>query len=128
MESSLKRTESNEPKLAVSHHESHADEEHVTHNHHHQDAALKVLGDGSGRVYMTDEQSEIVRRKIDRRILPILMWIYFLQILDKVSRLLGWLVITGGIQVNTVMTRVSPSPPSSPASVTVQHSVFKLKQ
>jgi MFS family permease len=82
---SVKRTDSNEPKLAVSHHESHADDEPHTHNkhHHHQDAALKVLGDGSGRVHMTDEQSEIVRRKIDRRILPILMWIYFLQILDK---------------------------------------------
>ncbi|KAI5451305.1 hypothetical protein NCC49_001900 [Naganishia albida] len=49
----------------------------------------QVMG-GSGlkhmkdeRVVMTDQQSRLVRRKIDRNILPILVWVYFLQILDK---------------------------------------------
>ena len=32
---------------------------------------------------MTDEQSRLVCRKIDRVILPVLAWVYFLQILDK---------------------------------------------
>ncbi|KAL7416388.1 allantoate permease-like protein [Mrakia frigida] len=35
------------------------------------------------RVFLTDEQSRQVCRKIDKVILPLLMWVYFLQILDK---------------------------------------------
>ncbi len=87
----------------------HVDAEYHHHHHHHHhhevkgDAALKILGDAHRRVQMTDEQvssialdnflslfihipynhaaqSEIVKRKIDRRILPILMWVYFLQV------------------------------------------------
>jgi predicted MFS family arabinose efflux permease len=90
--SSLTRTESveHDKKMAVSHHEADNSEhahaaagESHGHGHGHGDAALRVLGDGHQRVHMNDEQSEIVRRKIDRRILPLLCWIYFLQILDK---------------------------------------------
>ncbi|KAJ9099725.1 hypothetical protein QFC20_005603 [Naganishia adeliensis] len=45
------------------------------------DAALEILH--GERVEMTDEQSRLICRKIDRVILPILAWVYFLQILDK---------------------------------------------
>ncbi|TXT07424.1 hypothetical protein VHUM_03144 [Vanrija humicola] len=50
--------------------------------HHKHDKALDALGE-AGRVDMTDEQSRAVCRKIDKHILPPLMWVYFLQILDK---------------------------------------------
>ncbi|KAL7410774.1 major facilitator superfamily domain-containing protein [Mrakia frigida] len=45
------------------------------------------------RVFMTDEQSRLVCRKIDRVILPVLVWVYFLQILDK--SVLGYGAIFG---------------------------------
>lgn len=49
------------------------DEKHLpVDGHHKHDAAIDVLG--GGRVIMTDDQSEIVKRKIDKRVLPILMW------------------------------------------------------
>ncbi|KAJ9113007.1 hypothetical protein QFC22_006103 [Naganishia vaughanmartiniae] len=45
------------------------------------DAAMEILH--GERVEMTDEQSRMICRKIDKVILPILAWVYFLQILDK---------------------------------------------
>ncbi|RSH89802.1 hypothetical protein EHS25_001788 [Saitozyma podzolica] len=54
--------------------------EHRQHGHR-KDAALELLG--NDRVEMTDEQSSLVARKVDRFILPPLCWVYFLQILDK---------------------------------------------
>ncbi|KAL7414559.1 major facilitator superfamily domain-containing protein [Mrakia frigida] len=45
------------------------------------------------RIFLTDEQSRQVCRKIDRVILPVLAWVYFLQILDK--SVLGYGAIFG---------------------------------
>ncbi|CED83117.1 Permease of the major facilitator superfamily [Phaffia rhodozyma] len=42
-----------------------------------------VPGFSAGSIPMTNEQSSLVRRKIDKVILPLLIWVYFLQILDK---------------------------------------------
>ncbi|WVQ69233.1 uncharacterized protein L199_007450 [Kwoniella botswanensis] len=47
----------------------------------HGDHALKYLGDE--RVEVTEEDNVRIRRKTDKRILSILIWVYFLQILDK---------------------------------------------
>ncbi|ORY23616.1 major facilitator superfamily domain-containing protein [Naematelia encephala] len=47
----------------------------------HGDHALKVLGDE--RVELTEEDNARIRRKTDKRILTILIWVYFLQTLDK---------------------------------------------
>jgi hypothetical protein len=105
MDDGLPRVDTQEKKLSFSHHEvQHVDAAHPNCDGHKGDAALKVLRDGE-RVHMTEEQvsvaghaavggwtdksvcpsrqSEIVRRKIDRRILPILVWMYMLQKLDK---------------------------------------------
>lgn len=43
------------------------------HRHHKHDKALDALG-ADGRVPMTDEESRMVCRKIDKHIMPILMW------------------------------------------------------
>ncbi|KAL6246167.1 hypothetical protein RBB50_007320 [Rhinocladiella similis] len=47
----------------------------------HGDRALSIVG--TGRVELTDEDNKRIRRKTDKRILMILVWVYFLQILDK---------------------------------------------
>jgi MFS family permease len=47
----------------------------------HADVALNVIG--SGQVTLTEEDSRRICRKTDRVILAILVWVYFLQILDK---------------------------------------------
>lgn len=49
------------------------------------DAALDILGDGAIRHSITEEQNAAVLRKIDLRILPVVMMVYFLQQLDKSS-------------------------------------------
>ena len=68
-------------KVAAGHHEgtgAHHDAvdfKHEAHTHvhgHKHDAALDLLQ--GGRVSMTDENSNHVKRKIDKHILPILMW------------------------------------------------------
>jgi MFS family permease len=41
------------------------------------DRALAIIGDE--RVWLTDEDNKTIRRKTDLRILPILVWVYFLQ-------------------------------------------------
>lgn len=43
----------------------------------HGDRALSLIGDE--RVLLTDEDNKRIRRKTDHRILPILIWVYFLQ-------------------------------------------------
>ncbi|WVR03370.1 hypothetical protein IAU60_000361 [Kwoniella sp. DSM 27419] len=58
-------------------------------NHHHfsqdevrhGDKALKYIGDE--RVEVTEEDDRRIRRATDKRILSVLVWVYFLQILDK---------------------------------------------
>ncbi|WRT64786.1 uncharacterized protein IL334_001720 [Kwoniella shivajii] len=47
----------------------------------HGDNALKYLGDE--RVEVTEADNTRIRRATDKRILSILIWVYFLQILDK---------------------------------------------
>ncbi|KAK1087448.1 hypothetical protein LTR33_001063, partial [Friedmanniomyces endolithicus] len=47
----------------------------------HGDTALALIG--STRVSLTEEDNKRIRRKTDRVILVILIWVYFLQILDK---------------------------------------------
>ncbi|KAH7099683.1 putative MFS transporter [Auriculariales sp. MPI-PUGE-AT-0066] len=47
----------------------------------HGDVALAVLGDQ--RVTLTPEEDRAIRIKTDKTILALLVWLYFLQILDK---------------------------------------------
>ncbi|KIW74935.1 hypothetical protein Z517_11706 [Fonsecaea pedrosoi CBS 271.37] len=47
----------------------------------HADRALAIVGDQ--RVELTEEDNKRIRRKTDKVILSILVWVYFLQILDK---------------------------------------------
>ncbi|KIW28356.1 uncharacterized protein PV07_08028 [Cladophialophora immunda] len=47
----------------------------------HADRALAIVGDQ--RVELTEEDNKRIRRKTDKVILVILVWVYFLQILDK---------------------------------------------
>ncbi|WWD02705.1 hypothetical protein V865_000746 [Kwoniella europaea PYCC6329] len=47
----------------------------------HGDAALDIIGDE--RVIVTQEDNDRIRRKTDKQILTILIWVYLLQILDK---------------------------------------------
>ncbi|KAJ7446263.1 MFS general substrate transporter [Mycena galericulata] len=49
------------------------------------DAGLAILGDGSVRREITEEENAAVLRKIDGRILPVILMVYFLQQLDKSS-------------------------------------------
>ena len=61
------------------------------------DRAFELIGDN--RVTLTDEDNKRIRRKTDRVILAILVWVYFLQILDK--SVLGY-GATFGLQKDTV--------------------------
>ncbi|KAK9350745.1 major facilitator superfamily domain-containing protein [Lipomyces doorenjongii] len=63
----------------------------------HADDALDVVG-FSERVELTDEDSKRIVRKTDRVILTVLVWVYFLQILDK--SVLGY-GATFGLQTDT---------------------------
>ncbi|WVQ80475.1 hypothetical protein IAT38_002580 [Cryptococcus sp. DSM 104549] len=47
----------------------------------HGDRALQLIGDE--RIVLTEEDDVRIRRKTDKYILSILVWVYFLQILDK---------------------------------------------
>ncbi|KAK9489596.1 major facilitator superfamily domain-containing protein [Lipomyces doorenjongii] len=62
----------------------------------HADLALELIG--NERVELTDEDSKRIRRKTDKVILAILVWVYFLQILDK--SVLGY-GATFGLQSDT---------------------------
>ncbi|KAF2096432.1 MFS general substrate transporter [Rhizodiscina lignyota] len=65
----------------------------------HGDAALAVIGDE--RVELTDEDNKRIRRKTDLYLLPILIWMYLLQITDKST--LGYSAIFG-LQTDTHLT------------------------
>lgn len=56
---------------------------------------------GIQRVPLTDEDSKRIRRKTDQTILVVLIWVYFLQILDK--SVLGY-GATFGLQEDTGLT------------------------
>lgn len=43
------------------------------HHGHNKNAALEALGEGE-RIVMTDEDSRRICRKIDKAIMPVLMW------------------------------------------------------
>ncbi|KAJ8098478.1 major facilitator superfamily domain-containing protein [Lipomyces tetrasporus] len=62
----------------------------------HADRALELIG--TERVVLTDEDSKRIRRKTDKVILTVLVWVYFLQILDK--SVLGY-GATYGLQTDT---------------------------
>ncbi|OQV11030.1 hypothetical protein CLAIMM_14936 [Cladophialophora immunda] len=57
----------------------------------HADRAVAILRDR--RIELSDEENKRIRRKIDKRILPVLICVYFLQILDK--SMLGYAAIFG---------------------------------
>ncbi|KEF62469.1 uncharacterized protein A1O9_00441 [Exophiala aquamarina CBS 119918] len=65
----------------------------------HGDRALAILGDD--RVELTEEDNKRIRRKTDKVILSILVWVYFLQILDK--SVLGYGALFG-LQEDTNLT------------------------
>ncbi|KAJ9494189.1 hypothetical protein LTR99_010847 [Exophiala xenobiotica] len=65
----------------------------------HADRALAIVG--TGRVDLTEEDNKRIRRKTDRVILVVLVWIYFLQILDK--SVLGYGALFG-LQKDTNLT------------------------
>lgn len=67
----------------------------------HDDVAAAVLGRGTGPVRLTEEDSRRICRKTDRVILVILVWVYFLQILDK--SVLGY-GATYGLKEDTGLT------------------------
>ncbi|KAF2968196.1 hypothetical protein GQX73_g5396 [Xylaria multiplex] len=65
----------------------------------HGDRAMQLIG--SDRVVLTEEDNKRIRRKTDKVILTILVWVYFLQILDK--SVLGY-AATFGLQESTGLT------------------------
>ncbi|KAI0206811.1 major facilitator superfamily domain-containing protein [Astrocystis sublimbata] len=65
----------------------------------HGDRALQLVGEE--RVVLTDEDNKRIKRKTDKVILSILVWVYFLQILDKT--VLGN-AATFGLQESTGLT------------------------
>ncbi|RWA11703.1 hypothetical protein EKO27_g3404 [Xylaria grammica] len=62
----------------------------------HGDRAMQLIG--SDRVVLTEEDNKRIKRKTDKVILTILVWVYFLQILDK--SVLGY-AATFGLQEAT---------------------------
>ncbi|WVO14904.1 hypothetical protein L204_102543 [Cryptococcus depauperatus] len=75
-----------EEKASIEHVEA-GDVKHDGHHHltqqemKHGDNALKLIGDE--RIVLTEEDDRRIRRKTDKYILTLLVWVYFLQILDK---------------------------------------------
>ncbi|KAK4545221.1 hypothetical protein LTR36_003400 [Oleoguttula mirabilis] len=65
----------------------------------HGDRALALIG--NERISLTDEDNTRIRKKTDKVILAILVWVYFLQILDK--SVLGY-GATFGLQKATHLT------------------------
>jgi MFS family permease len=55
------------------------------------DRALAFIG--NDRVHLTDDENKSICRKTDLHILPILVWVYFLQVLDKTT--LGYAAVFG---------------------------------
>ena len=67
--------------------------------HEDGDSTLAILGEG--RAHLTDEDDYRIRRKTDLTILPILVWVYFLQVVDKTT--LGY-AATFGLRTNLHLT------------------------
>ncbi|KAI1126996.1 major facilitator superfamily domain-containing protein [Nemania abortiva] len=65
----------------------------------HGDRAMQLVGEE--RVVLTEEDNKRIRRKTDKVILTILVWVYFLQILDK--SVLGY-AATFGLVEDTGLT------------------------
>ena len=65
----------------------------------HGDRALSLVG--NQRVVITEEDNQRIKKKTDKVILAILVWVYFLQILDK--SVLGYGAIFG-LQADTHLT------------------------
>ncbi|KAL9114858.1 MAG: hypothetical protein Q9227_001101 [Pyrenula ochraceoflavens] len=63
------------------------------------DEALDYLGDE--RIHLTEEDNQKIKRKTDKVVLVILVWVYFLQILDKSVLSYGAVF---GLQKDTHMT------------------------
>ncbi|KAI5479397.1 hypothetical protein MNV49_003731 [Pseudohyphozyma bogoriensis] len=66
---------------------------HVQHTAEELKHADKALALAENRVEVSDEDSRRICRKIDTHVLPLLGWIYFLQILDKT--IIGYAAIFG---------------------------------
>ncbi|KAI1151645.1 major facilitator superfamily domain-containing protein [Nemania diffusa] len=60
----------------------------------HGDRAMQLVGEA--RVVLTEEDNRRIKRKTDKVILAILVWVYFLQILDK--SVLGYAATFGLVQ------------------------------
>ena len=54
-----------------------------------KDNAAQVLEHSNQRILLTPENNKHVLRLIDLRVLPVILFIYFLQALDKVSSIHG---------------------------------------
>lgn len=78
----------------------------------HGDAALAVIGDE--RVEVTDEDNRRIRRRTDLYLLPVLIWMYVLQITDKST--LGYSAVFG-LQADTHLTGSQYSLVSSMAPI-----------
>ncbi|POR37076.1 Putative transporter [Tolypocladium paradoxum] len=94
-----------ENKLDVAHDEHHQDDLAKTRDaaaklhQRHADRAFALVG--NEQVQLTEEDSRRICRKTDRVILAILVWVYFLQILDK--SVLGY-GATYGLKTDTNLT------------------------
>lgn len=69
--------------------------------HDEMPKANKAMGVSSPHVPLTEEESKLICRKTDRTILVVLVWVYFLQILDKT--VLGY-GATFGLEEDTGLT------------------------
>lgn len=80
---------------------SEAEKRCVSQDEHQEEIKPPVDPIGVERVPLTEEDSKRIRRKTDRVILVVLIWVYFLQILDKT--VLGY-GATFGLQEDTHLT------------------------
>lgn len=82
-------------KIDTAHHQHVIDDETIK----HADRAANLIN--GERVLVTEEDSKRICRKTDKRILVVLMWVYFLQIVDKT--VLGY-GATFGLRKDTGLT------------------------
>ncbi|KAF5016467.1 hypothetical protein F66182_11842, partial [Fusarium sp. NRRL 66182] len=82
-------------KIDTAHHQHVIDDETIK----HADRAANLIN--GERVLVTEEDSKRICRKTDKRILVVLMWVYFLQIVDKTVL---WYGATFGLRKDTGLT------------------------
>jgi MFS family permease len=99
---------SDQDKIDTSHHNHVLDDETIK----HADRAANLVN--GERVLLTEEDSRRICRKTDKRILVVLMWVYFLQIVDKT--VLGY-GATFGLRQDTGLTGSQYSLVGSIASI-----------